>query len=302
MKTAQLVHNPSAGKGAHGKKKLMEIVKEAGYSADYISTKNPEDWKNFNPYKADAIFLAGGDGTVHKLAERLLKTIKDKSIPIHLLPLGTANNVARTLKIPTVLEGHTLDAKRSLINFDYGRVKGSAHDGFFLESVGFGIFPQLIHEMKKYNNKELAPNEELKKAVQVLLKIVDEFESQKTTINTNGITIKGKFLLVELMNTQYMGPNIKLAPYANPSDGNFELVLIPHQNKEELKNYLKEIINGKSDNLSLSKFVKTIRVKDVKLKWGGSKMHVDDNLINDYSGDKVKIEILPSALSFYGNI
>ncbi|MBC8770583.1 hypothetical protein H4O18_21510 [Arenibacter sp. BSSL-BM3] len=302
MKTAQLIHNPTAGTAAHCKDELLTIVRKAGYKADYISTQNLEVWENFNPNEAEVIFLAGGDGTVHKLAEKLLLKMKDKSVPIHLLPMGTANNIARTLKIPTVLEGHTLNQKRSIMNFDYGSVKGLPNKEFLLESAGFGVFPHLIHKMKKNNDKNLAPQDELNLAIKVLLKIVTKFKAQKATIKADGIKIKGKFILIELMNIQYLGPNVKLAPHANPGDGHFELVLIPEKARDGLKNYLNEMVNGKSDNLSLGKFVKTIRVRSIKLKWAGNKMHVDDSLINDYSAKKIKIKVLPSALSFYTNI
>jgi diacylglycerol kinase (ATP) len=48
---------------------------------------------------ADAIVLAGGDGTANAAAPALLEA----DLPVGLLPLGTANDLARTLAIPTDL-------------------------------------------------------------------------------------------------------------------------------------------------------------------------------------------------------
>ncbi|HZJ20969.1 MAG TPA: diacylglycerol kinase family protein, partial [Pricia sp.] len=79
MKTAQVIHNPSAGNAAHSKDEIMEIVRKAGYTAEYISMEDRTDWENFDSDKVDAIFLAGGDGTVHKLAKVLLEKTNDKS-------------------------------------------------------------------------------------------------------------------------------------------------------------------------------------------------------------------------------
>lgn len=48
----------------------------------------------------DALIIAGGDGTFHGLAERLVSAGR----PVGILPLGTANDLARALEIPTDLQ------------------------------------------------------------------------------------------------------------------------------------------------------------------------------------------------------
>lgn len=302
MKTAQVVHNPSAGNAGHTQDEIMDIVEKAGYSADYLSMEDPLEWDNFDPNRTDTIFLVGGDGTVRKLAKVLLEKMKDLPVPIHLMPLGTANNIARTLRISSVLERHAANRKRSVKSFDCGRIKGLTNEEFFLESAGFGVFPELIDEMRKSVNKAGDASIELQKAVQILSEIVKRTKPKKATIKADGITIKGTFLLVELMNIQYLGPNIRLAPHADPGDGYFELLMVPEKNREALEHYLNEMIDGKSENLSLGDFVKTLRVQNVKLRWAGSKMHVDDHLVDDYSGKTIEFEMLTSALSFFQDI
>jgi hypothetical protein len=51
----------------------------------------------------DRILIGGGDGTINQLLPRLL----DMPAPIGLLPLGTANDLARTLGLPLDIEGGT---------------------------------------------------------------------------------------------------------------------------------------------------------------------------------------------------
>ncbi|MBY0432027.1 MAG: lipid kinase, partial [Rhodospirillales bacterium] len=50
---------------------------------------------------ADLVILAGGDGTLNAAAEGLLRCGR----PLGILPMGTANDLARTLGIPTDLAG-----------------------------------------------------------------------------------------------------------------------------------------------------------------------------------------------------
>src|SRR5262245_9848544 len=47
----------------------------------------------------DLVIAAGGDGTVEAVARGLLET----EIPLGIIPLGTFNNVATSLRIPTNL-------------------------------------------------------------------------------------------------------------------------------------------------------------------------------------------------------
>ncbi len=299
---ALIVHNPSAGNGEHDKDKLSKIVKKAGYTVTYISTENDSEWDHLDLIETDVIFIAGGDGTVNKLATVMLGKSNNKAVPIHLFPIGTANNIATTLQIPTGLDGHTFDEKRCIKSFDCGKVIRLTEQTFFVESAGFGVFPSLIAEMKRNKKNNDAPSDELKRALEVLLKIVKKYKPRKATIKTDGIKIKGKFLLVELMNIKYLGPNIQIAPHSDPGDGFFELVMIPEKNRKEFEHYIQEVINGKSENLSLGKLVKTIMVQQATLKWEGGNMHIDDNLIDDYSRKKIEIDIIPSALSFCRNV
>lgn len=301
MKRAQIIHNPTAGDADHTKEELLDTVTKAGYTAKYVSIENEEAWKNFSPDDLDIIFLVGGDGTVRKLADILLTHISDRRIPVHLLPMGTANNIAKTLQVSEEMDIRSMDVERNVKAFDCGRIVGLPDQQFFLESVGFGIFPELIFEMKKNRAKGDSSNE-LETALKVLLRIVKNFEPRKATIEVDGIVIKGSFLLVELMNIQYLGPNIKLAPHTDPGDGHFELVMVPGNRRTELEGYLNKIIKGTPENACPEKFTTTIKVRKVKMGWAGSRAHVDDRLIDGFSGKSFEVDLLPGGLEFVYNI
>lgn len=302
MKRALLIHNPSAGNAKHGKEEIIELVKKAGHSMEYISMEDLTAWENSDLGTVGTIFLAGGDGTVHKLAMLLLDRMMGTPVTIHLLPLGTANNIAKTLRISTVIDRHAVIREKSIKSFDYGKIKGLPKTKYFLESVGFGVFPRLIHEMEKDYKTGNIPSVELKQAVKVLLTIIKTFQARKATIVADGIKIKGSFLLIEIMNIQYLGPNIKLAPLADPGDGCFDLVMIPEKRRKELEEYLNALIGDSAEYASLEMFVKTIRVQNVKIRWEGAKMHVDDNLIGYCTGNYIEVDVLPNVLEFVQNI
>ncbi len=299
MKTAQIIHNPTAGEGIHDAQELKDLVKDAGYKMNYISTED-EGWENFILNKPEVIFVAGGDGTVNKVSAVLLQQdLKENSIPINLVPLGTANNIATTLEIPKQRWEEVIGSDFKITYFDIGKIEGLAENKFFLESVGFGIFPELISRMKDNPVENESTSDKLRRTLKVLLKIVEDYKPEKAKIDIDGIKIKGSFLMVELMNIKYIGPNLKLAPNVHPGDEYFNLIMIPEKNRKQMVEYVRAIIEKKTEVIDLHLFVKTMLVKKVKMKWKGKKIHVDDDLIEDYSGESLKIDISPGALKFF---
>ena len=87
-----LIHNPKAGDGKHDKKQLMRSLKRNGLQAFYQSV-NERGWEKGFWKPVDVIIADGGDGTVHNTAWKIM----DSGIPLPILPLGTANNLARSL-------------------------------------------------------------------------------------------------------------------------------------------------------------------------------------------------------------
>lgn len=85
---------------------------------------------------ADTIIAAGGDGTVTALATAIIET--DKNLAI--LPLGTANLLARDLEVPLDLE-ECIDALATMepLAIDVSEVNGT----IFLHKAVIGVIPEL---------------------------------------------------------------------------------------------------------------------------------------------------------------
>lgn len=300
MKTAQIIHNPTAGDGRHSKKNLIDFVEAAGFTTKYASTDDAS-WESFYKNNPDVIFLAGGDGTVRKLVGVLLnKSAVSKHIPIWILPLGTANNITKSLKIPMDYWPEISDISESTkLKFDCGQITGLQQESFFLESIGFGVFPELISEMQKVQVNTKSPADKLKFTLKILHKLVKEVTAKTAIIKTKEETIKDSFLMVELMNIELLGPNLKLAPHARAGDGFFDLVMVQEEHREQLLEYVEALIANEPVNGTVENFVKTIRVQEIEMQWDGKSAHVDDNLVQNYNGQNVRIKTLPHAIEFF---
>ncbi len=95
----------------------------------------------------DRIVVAGGDGTVSSAAEGLVQS----GLPLGLLPLGTANDLARTLGIPTdVSSACEVIVQGCRRKIDLGRV----NDHYFFNVANIGLGVRITHELtpkaKKY--------------------------------------------------------------------------------------------------------------------------------------------------------
>lgn len=293
----KIVHSPTAGNGDFSKKNVTDVVEKMGMSYQYISTEE-EGWENTLRTKTDMIFLVGGDGTVCRFAKSLLKEkLSAAAISIVLLPAGTANNIAKTLGIPKRSKPSIkLDGKD--VNFSCGKVSDLPDHDYFLESVGVGLFPELMLETKNRDIEKDSPSEEMTLAQKLLLKITRTFQAKEAEIITDGTRIKGSFLLIEIMNIPYIGPNLRLAPNADPTDRYLDVVMLLEEDRDEFVIYLQKIINGESENNGVDRFLKVMRAKKVKVVWDGKTAHVDDQVIEDYPKTGCTVELSGQRLRF----
>jgi diacylglycerol kinase family enzyme len=295
MKKASLLHNPTAGDSDFSKKELTRLIEKEGFDCDYNSVKDV-GWEQFDS-NADFLIVAGGDGTIRRIAKVLVKrTLLDKRYPIALLPHGTANNVACALGI----EGKAKDIVKRwhhyhLKSFDIGKVHGLSEDLFFLEAFGIGIFPRLMKIMSKLEDDiGESAKEKLNAARRVLVEIVRGYEAKHCTVVTDGKAHEGEYLMVEVMNIRSIGPNLVLAPEADPGDGMLEVVLVKESDRKKLLSFLECEIQGTAQKFGF----KTIRAKQVQIVCDCKDLHVDDERIKVENPSTIKVEILPSALEF----
>lgn len=296
MKQVRLLHNPSAGDEEHSKKHLVTMIEENGYECLYSSTKK-KGWKEFEN-GLDLLAIAGGDGTVRKVVKALLaRKMHEKIWPIGLLPLGTANNIGKTLQLDgkdtSHLVAHWKDGQ--LKKFDVGMLYELEEASFFLESFGFGIFPYLMREISKQEvRKELSPEESIRNALQLLHAVILDYEPRQCSLTIDGEDHSGKYIMAEIMNTQSIGPNLHLAPYADPGDGLFEVVLIPEGDKQRFGEFVWSRLNGSEEAYRYS----SIKGKEVTIRWDGTHVHVDDEVLKIPRNTEVKVEMKEGLLEF----
>jgi diacylglycerol kinase (ATP) len=285
-----LLHNSGAGFEAYSTEQLLKALRKQGYDPTY-EPAFADDFSESLQDPGDLVVIAGGDGTVGGIARHLV----GRGIPIGLLPLGTANNIATSLGIAGepagIIAGWDLSARKS---FDIGVVNGPGGKDFFFESVGFGLFPRLIRQREKEGKEKGSREEELEDALKHQLKILHQYRPHPGIVYVNGQAFPGNYLLVEIMNIPLAGPNMNLAPKADPGDGMLDVVLVREEEREKFAQFLTSCLRGEANQNLLA----VMRATALQVEWQSRHYHVDDEAHEDSLPVKVDIELLPKGLEF----
>ncbi|PYS90613.1 MAG: hypothetical protein DMF64_14520 [Acidobacteria bacterium] len=269
-----LIHNPKAGKGHPTGDELLTLVKEAGHKVLYQSAKEKK-WKRALQTSADLIAVAGGDGTTRKVATRLAGS----SVPITILPLGTANNIAKSLGINGTLEqlvaGWDEGRRRQI---DVGIVCAPWGKTRFIEGLGCGLFTDVMAALDAKQKKRpklfKRTNDPMGLALRALHDALTDYRALELQATLDGADISGRYLMLEAMNIRHLGPNLLLAPDADPGDGLLDFVLLTEATRQEFAHYLAYRLEGKQE----APFLPVRRGKCLKLNWSGLLLRLDDML------------------------
>jgi diacylglycerol kinase (ATP) len=294
MKSIKLYYNPTAGEGENSKEDLIRHIRDAGY--DLIDSVHKKKGFQRIEKNTDILAVAGGDGTVRKACLELLETPLKDSRPIGLLALGTANNIAITLKIQTdVAQVIRSWSKHKLKRFDVGRIDAHSNSEFFIESFGFGIFPRLIKKIKKLEAHETdTADKEFETALTILIDLARTYKAVPCSVIIDGKDYTGNYVMAEVMNIRSLGPRLVLAPEADPGDGYFDVLLISEKKREQLINYMEKISTGAKARFPF----KTIKGRNIQINWSGKDMHIDDQLIKKYKPLPLEIKLLDAMIDF----
>jgi diacylglycerol kinase (ATP) len=102
-RTALMLVNPNARRGGEAIDGIVARLEAGGLSVIKDNFTSPAEIENDiigRANQVDLVIACGGDGTLSAAAPALIKT----GLPLGIMPMGTANDLARTLGIPMVLE------------------------------------------------------------------------------------------------------------------------------------------------------------------------------------------------------
>ena len=295
------MHNPNAGDGSQPSgERIVEMIEDAGHKVKYQSSKE-KNWTNALKKNCDMIVVAGGDGTVGKVARRMVGS----TVPVAILPLGTANNMAHAMG----LTGRAIEAQIAewetarRISFDIGKAEGPWGSQYFVEGVGIGLFAATILNIEKRKDRKLAAaasrEEEITRVLELFKQQVQKHRPERIKVRLDDEDLSDDYLLIQASNIRYIGPNLDLAPGADTNDGLLDVVLIRPGEEDKLSKYLARCIKGKNAKAGLT----VHRGRHLLMEADGSPVHLDDKAwppekLGKTRSKRINIEVSPHSIFF----
>lgn len=186
----------------------------------------------------DVVACIGGDGTLSEVMEGVVDL--EKQPLIGYFPLGTANDVATTLKLP---KSNIPAAAERIVNgspmtFDLGTF---GNDGNFTYVAAFGAFTDVSYATPQQEKQALGHFAYVLEGMMRLPKIANVHAK----VEYDGGTVEDDFILGGLVNSTSVAGLIHLDPNKiRLNDGLFELTLVRlPKNITEMRQLLKDLAN-----------------------------------------------------------
>jgi YegS/Rv2252/BmrU family lipid kinase len=175
----------------------------------------------------DLVVAAGGDGTVSAVANGLVGA----PVPLGIIPLGTANVLARELGIPVELDPacELLARSQAITRIDAMLVG----DTCYFTQVGVGIDALMIRDTRREHKRRFGRVAYLWTAMTRLL----GFQPRRFTLTTDGHEKRTRASQIVVANCGILGqPPFRWGPDIRPDDGRLDVCIVRARN---LTDYLR---------------------------------------------------------------
>lgn len=278
-----LYFNPNAGIQSLDADETADLLRADG---DKVRTFFKEGGKGgikgAIAWKPDVLVAAGGDATIARAATALWK--RRSRIPLFILPLGTSNNIARSLGLTgdaAALARKLASARETLL--DVGVASMDDDESPFIEAAGAGFIGEVLRRAEQREERRRSAGRraedgatkgeaQVRGAAAGIARQLRRARARQYRILAGDQDLSGQYVAVEAMNIDAIGPRIRLAPGAKSSDGALDLVLIRPEDREPLASFIESDREGDGPGLERH------RVCRVQLRWGRGPGHLDDEV------------------------
>jgi len=211
---ALMLVNPNARRGAEALR-VVPRLQAGGLEVAVEHFASPDEAAADIVRRAaglELVIVCGGDGTVAGAAGG----IRETGLPMGILPLGTANDLARTLSIPLELEAaaDVIVAGRTE-RIDLGEVNGKP----FFNVASLGLSAEVARRLSREDKKRFGPLAYAIRALEVLL-TARPFRAE---IRVRDQVIRVRTLQIAVGNGRHYGGGTVIEEHASITDGRLDL-------------------------------------------------------------------------------
>ncbi|HLX09995.1 MAG TPA: diacylglycerol kinase family protein [Thermoanaerobaculia bacterium] len=280
--------NPAAGRGgAAGRLHRFRVLAAAAGAGLVVSKSGADIAVQARRAVEDGVsrlVVAGGDGTMHQAAQGLAGS----ACALGVVPLGTGNDLAGTLGIPTDFEAAVARALAGGIRrLDLARVEQTVCIGY--AGVGFdSAVTRFANEQVKRLRGPLV-------YFYAVLHTLATFEAPQMRVVHDGGTFTGRAMFAVVANLPRFGGGMRIAPAALPDDGWLDLVIVRELSRLRLLAVFPKVYRGTHVGHPEIQIVRTRRAeitldREMTLYGGG------EPVATHAAGQPYVVEVMPGAL------
>ena len=290
VKRAYVVVNPVAGRGRG--RRLAQPIGEAfrarGWDVEVRATTRAGEERVLAAAAArdgwPLVVVAGGDGTVHEVANGLLREAPHTTLGV--LGAGTGNDFAGLVGTAGSVEQGVRALERGQDrSFDVGQVEGE----YFTNGFGVGFGPAVLQRMEQLPR--------LRGSVLYLgaaMRTFVGFRPETVELDADAHREVGPLMLAEVAIGRTAGGGYRFTPHADPEDGLFDVCVIRRVSLLQFLRYLPRVAAGTHATLPP---VTIVQARAVRIATPGRALvaHLDGE-VRTYGGDTLDVRLLPRAL------
>jgi len=212
---ALLLVNPKSRSGNSDLNDALQQLREAGYTFTELKPESRADVSKqiiAHADKADLLIIGGGDGTINAA----IRGVYESGITAAVLPLGTANDFARSLKIPFALP----DAVKTIIKHRCERVDiGQLNQQYFVNVAHIGLAVDVARSSNDTEKKYLSVFAYLL----AMFRALKRNRSFRATIEYGETTLTTRCNHISVGSGRNYGGGMVVAENAKINDGLLEL-------------------------------------------------------------------------------
>ena len=236
-----------------------------------------------------AVIAVGGDGTVLEVTNGLTGT----GIPLGILPLGSGNDFARAVNIPSgfsnIKEALKIIADKPAVPVDLASYNGRA----FLNIASIGFDAEIIRDLHKVKRFIKGKSSYF---VSVFVKFLT-YKPKKVEYIIDGSRVVKNTFLAAICNGICYGGGMKVNPNGSITDGLLDIIHIEPVPRYKIPILLFKFMKG--EHLSLP-VVETFKCKEVTIKSDNAlEVNVDGECA---AATPVTISLKPLFINVIGNI
>ena len=238
-----LLINPLSGSYSPAlRNRLLLQLNAAGITPEVMNVTGPQEARRAcalievadqNPF----VIVAGGDGTINAV----LNALTPGRSTLAVLPVGTANVLARELGIGSLVDGIRRIAEGNSRPFSVGVIEGPGSVGQrFVLMAGIGLDGSIVQGVRPWEKRLLKKGAYLLSALRCLLK----WRRGSFTLRADGHVLKCHSVII--CNAARYGGDVVLTPEAHIFEQELNLFCITSENRRAYLRIILDLLAGRA--------------------------------------------------------